>query len=106
MTYLPNIINLLKRSSLVILLFACSLIVQAQNSHVPQGTGGSSHTEQSQAYRRNFEESSGYDVPSGSLITQPWVWTLVAAGITLFIGLLYKNKTDRELEDTRSSTGH
>ena len=102
MTNFSGISNTLKYFSLVFLvflLFACSIIVQAQNSQVPQGTGGTSHTEQSQDYRRGFEERSGYDVPSGSLITQPWVWTLVAAGITLLIGLIYKNKTDRELED-------
>lgn len=79
------------------MLLAWCTMAMAQENQTPQGTGGTSHSEQAQDYRRNIEKPSGYDVPRGGLITQPWVWTLAAAGLVLFIGLLYKNKTDREL---------
>jgi hypothetical protein len=91
--------NGLKHVMIAVLLLAFSFAGNAQENQTPQGTGGTSHSEQSQDYRRNIEKPSGYDVPRGGLATQPWVWALAAAGLVLLIGLIYKSKTDPELRD-------
>ena len=86
-----------------VLLLTVSLTVNAQEHHPAQGAErGSSHSEQSQDYRRFIEKPSGYDTPRGGLITQPWVWTLTAAGLVLVIGFIYKTNSDR---DEKSESG-
>lgn len=88
----------MKKGMVVFLLVVACLAAYAQNGHTPQGAGNPSHSNQSQDYRQNIEKRSGYDVPNGGPLTQPWVWTLAAAALVLFIGFIYKGKTDRELD--------
>ncbi|HEY0053742.1 MAG TPA: hypothetical protein VGB63_00165 [Pedobacter sp.] len=88
----------LKRTMTVALFLSFFLSGKAQQNqeHAPMGLGGTSHSEQAQDYRRFIEEPSGYDVPRGGLHTQPWVYTLTAAGLVLLIGVIYKSKTDQD----------
>jgi hypothetical protein len=88
---------LFKHLSMVLLLAAFCFTSKAQEKHTGMGTGGTTHSEQADAYRSTYEKPSGYDVPDGGLISQPWVWTLVTAGIVLAIGVIYKANTDNQV---------
>ena len=101
-----KMINLLRLSVAALLLMTFSLTGYAQHKQAGQGAEErSSHSEQSQDYRRNFEKPSGYDTPKGGLMTQPWVWTLTAAVLVLIIGYIYKSNTDKDFKSESGVRG-
>ncbi len=102
MTHLLIEIKVVMLAMVAVLLLTFSLTTNAQEHHAAMGAGHGTAQSGQQSYREFIEKPSGYDTPKGGLLTQPWVWTLTAAGLVLLTGFIYKSNSDR---DEKSETG-